>query len=171
MDIVIAPNPVLRVECDDIVVADEPNLVETAEQMAKLLYEANGAGLAAPQVGITKKLIVVDCDYSDGIKNPMYLVNPKIEATRGEKIIDEEGCLSIPGITIEVARPEDVTVSYLDLDGNPQTIDADGFTARCLQHEIDHLHGITLFETLPVRQRIEKLEEYKAALDSGAAEA
>lgn len=168
MEIVIAPNPVLRKECEDIDIASEPGIAELADEMARLMYEANGCGLAAPQVGVAKKLIVVDCEY-DGTnksKNPIVLVNPRVESTRGEEIIDEEGCLSIPGITVPVARCEDATVQAISLDGEPVTIEAQGFFARCLQHEIDHLSGRTLFETLPVMDRLAKLEEFKAALEA-----
>ena len=168
MEIVIAPNPVLRKECEDIDIANEPGLAGLADEMARLMYEANGCGLAAPQVGIAKKLIVVDCEYdgSSKSKNPIILVNPRVTSTRGEEIIDEEGCLSIPGITVRVARCEDATVEALSIDGEPVTIEAQGFYARCLQHEIDHLSGRTLFETLPVMDRLAKLEEFKEALEA-----
>ena len=166
MEIIIAPNPVLRKECEDIDIANEPGLAEIADEMARLMYEANGCGLAAPQVGIAKKLIVVDCEYdgTNKTKNPIVLVNPMVESTRGEEIVDEEGCLSIPGITVPVARCEDATIQALNIEGEPVTIEAQGFFARCLQHEIDHLSGRTLFETLPVMDRLAKLEEFKAAL-------
>ncbi|MGI6216593.1 MAG: peptide deformylase [Coriobacteriales bacterium] len=167
MDIIIAPNPILRQKCEDIVLANEPDIKQFAKDMAKAMYDANGCGLAAPQVGVAKKLIVVDCDYADGDKSPIYLVNPYVESTSGEPIVDEEGCLSIPGITIPVSRCEDAVIKGIDLDGEPVTIEAKGFLARCMQHEIDHLSGITLFETLPVVERLSKLEEYKAALEMG----
>lgn len=167
MEILLAPNPVLREECADIDIANEPDLIEMAEEMAKLMYAANGCGLAAPQVGIAKKFIVVDVEYGgpDGApKNPIFLVNPYVESVRGEKVVDEEGCLSIPGVLVPVARCEDATVKALNLAGEEVTIEAKGFFARCLQHEIDHLSGRTLFETMPVMERLAKLEEYKAAL-------
>ena len=169
MDIVLAPNPVLRRECDDIVIADEVNLADLAADMAETMYAANGCGLAAPQVGISKKLIVVDVEYDGHKKNPLALVNPVVESTRGELIVDEEGCLSIPGLGIQVARREDATIKALTVEGEPVTIEAKGFLARCLQHEIDHLRGVTLFETLPVVERIEKLNEFKQLLASGEA--
>ena len=168
MEIITAPNPVLRKECTDIDVANEPGLAELADEMARLMYDANGCGLAAPQVGVTKKLIVVDCEWdgSNKTKNPIVLVNPYVESTRGEEIVDEEGCLSIPGVTVPVARCEDATVRALTIEGEPVVIEAEGFLARCLQHEIDHLSGRTLFETLPVMDRLAKLEEYKAAQEA-----
>ena len=165
MEILLAPNPVLREECADIDIANEPGLAEMAEEMAKLMYAADGCGLAAPQVGIAKKFIVVDVDWGpSGDKNPMFLVNPYVESVRGEKVVDEEGCLSIPGVLVPVARCEDATIKALNLAGEEITIEAKGFLARCLQHEIDHLSGRTLFETMPVMERLAKLEEYKAAL-------
>ncbi len=170
MQILTSPNPILREPCADVVVEDEPNLRNTMLEMAELMYDACGCGLAGPQVGISKKIIVVDCDYSGAMgipKNPMLLVNPRIESAGGEKATDEEGCLSIPGITVPVARFENVAVEALDPEGNPVSIEASGFLARCLQHEIDHLSGITLFETMNMAERLKKLVEYKIALQKG----
>lgn len=166
MQILYAPNPVLRQQCEDVAIADEPDLERTMRQMAELMYDAYGCGLAAPQVGISKKMVVVDCDWSDeeGSRNPIFLINPTVESTSGELVVADEGCLSIPGITIPVERREEAVVKAYDFDGKEFTIEANGFLARCLQHEIDHLSGITLFEKLNVVDRLDKLEEYKAAL-------
>lgn len=166
MQILTAPNPILLKQCDDVVLADEPDIERTMHEMAELMYEAYGCGLAAPQVGITKKMVVVDCEWGDddATRNPIFLINPYVESTSGELVVEEEGCLSIPGITVPVERHENAVVKAIDFDGNPFTIEASGFLARCLQHEIDHLAGITLFEKLDVMNRLAKLEEYKAAL-------
>ncbi len=169
MNIVTVPNPILRKECADVDLASEPGLAKTVKEMAKLMYEFNGCGIAAPQVGILKKIVVVDVDYDETKrKEPIFLINPRVVSTDGEMVTDIEGCLSVPGIQVEVARCEDAVVEALDLDGNEVRIEADGFFARCLQHEIDHLHGITMLEHLPVVQRLEKIEEYKRACASGA---
>ncbi len=169
MEIHTVPDPILRRECEDVDISSEPGLRKIVKGMAKIMYDTNGCGLAAPQVGITKKIIVVDVDYDDtGIKNPMCLINPVVESTRGEMVVEPEGCLSVPGVQVPVARREDVTVTAIDLSGNEVRIEAQGFLARCLQHEIDHLHGMTMLEHLPIVERLEKLEEYKAALEAGA---
>ena len=170
MDIVIAPNPVLRQQCEDVVLDEWPEVAQVAEQMAELMYSNNGCGLAAPQVGISKKLVVVDCGY-DGTKesrNPIYLVNPRVESVSGEPVVDDEGCLSIPGITVPVARCENAVIIAQNLDGEELQIESKGFEARCMQHEIDHLRGVTLFETMNVVDRLAKLEEYKQALAEGS---
>ncbi len=166
MQIITAPNPILRQKCEDVVISDEPNLEQTMLEMAELMYSSNGCGLAGPQVGILKKIAVVDCEF-DGSKhskkNLIMLVNPRIKSTSGEEVEDEEGCLSIPGITIPVTRPNEVVVAAQTVDGEYMEMEAIGFYARCFQHEIDHLSGITLFETLNAVDRLKKLEEYKEA--------
>ena len=170
MQILTSPNPILRKPCEDVVVASERDLRQTMMEMAELMYNARGCGLAGPQVGLSKKIIVVDVEYSgeDGCpKDPMLLVNPSIVSAGGEKVVDDEGCLSIPGITVPVERFHEVVVNALDPEGKPVHIEAEGFLARCLQHEIDHLSGITLFETMNVVDRLKKLEEYKAAVLMG----
>lgn len=169
MEIITAPNPILRQKCEDVNVQDEPNLKQTLLEMAELMYSSNGCGLAGPQVGILKKIAVVDCEF-DGSKHSkkrlIMLVNPKVKSSDGAEIVDDEGCLSIPGITIPVSRPNEVVISAQTVDGEHIEIEASGFYARCLQHEIDHLSGITLFETLNGVDRLKKLEEYKEALQN-----
>ncbi len=168
MEIVTLPNPVLRRHCADVDIEAEPDLHSLVMQMAKLMYDSKGCGLAAPQVGISKKIVVIDVDYDQGKKNLICLINPYVVSTRGEKVLDQEGCLSVPGIQVMVPRCEDVSVAGYDIEGNEVRIDAEGFFARCLQHEIDHLNGITMLEHLPIVERLEKLEEYKAAKAAGA---
>lgn len=167
MEIVIAPNPVLRQVSEPCEVGDK-SLRKLAKQMAKAMYKHEGVGLAAPQLGVLKRLIVVDVDFENPEQNPMVLVNPEILETRGELATDEEGCLSCPGISVPVTRPSEVRVRYFDLDGNECEIEGDGLLARCLQHEIDHLDGKTLFESASPIDRIKALQDYDAALASGA---
>ncbi len=169
MEIVTVPNPILRKECEDVDIKAEPDLEQFVKDLSKIMYNSNGCGIAAPQVGVSKKIVVIDIEYGQEKKNPIYLINPRIENTSGEEVIDEEGCLSVPGITVSVVRPEKAFVVAQDLNGDEFEIDAEGFLARCLQHEIDHLHGITMLEHLNVMDRIAKLEEYKAAIAAGAA--
>lgn len=113
-----------------------PNIVKLLDNMFDTLYDANGVGLAAPQVGVSKRVVVID--VGDG---PMELINPVILEKEGESI-DDEGCLSIPGVTGQVARAAKVKVEALDREGKLQVIEGTGLLARCLQHEIDHLEGV-----------------------------
>ena len=112
-----------------------PDLKELAKEMDALMREANGVGLAAPQVGIEKQIAVIDVG-----EGPIVLVNPRIVKSEGEEVL-VEGCLSLPGLFGEVKRAEKVTVAATDLSGKPIKIEAEGMLARVLQHEIDHLRG------------------------------
>jgi len=140
--------------------------------MAKLMYASKGCGLAAPQVGIPQRLIVIDCtvleEGEDAVQNPTFYVNPQVVYRGGEEEVDEEGCLSIPGISIPIKRFTKLTVEALDLDGEPFVVEAEGFLARALQHELDHLDGTTMFEHLDPIKRIEAFKAYEDALRAGA---
>ena len=117
-------------------------LVTLAADMVTTMYEAPGIGLAAPQVGVQKRLFVYD--VGDG---PQTIVNPEIREARGEWAYDE-GCLSIPGLSFELIRPAEVLLVGYDLDGNELSIEADEILARCFQHELDHLDGVLFIERL-----------------------
>jgi len=119
---------------------------ELADSMLATLYAIpNGVGLAAPQVGVSKRLVVIDVNREDLDSKPLMLINPKIQSLEGE-IVDEEACLSIPDVTADVKRAEKVTVSALNLDGESVSIEGEGFFARVLQHEIDHLDGVLFID-------------------------
>ena len=166
MNIVIAPDPTLRQVCEPCEVGDRA-LKRLAKQMAKAMYKNDGCGLAAPQVGVMKRIVVVDCDpESNG--NFIALVNPVIAKTWGEEVVEGEGCLSCPGITVPIARKEWARCEYFDLDGNPCVIESDGLLGRCLQHECDHLDGKTLFESCSPMDRIQALRDYEVARAAGA---
>ena len=160
-DIVLSPDPRLKTECAPI---DEitPEIRELADRMLQDMYEAEGCGLAAPQVGELIQLVVIDVDYDGGRnRNPYVLINPKIIVADGEELPYQEGCLSFPGISVEVARPSHVVVQALNLDGQLMQYEAEGnLMAVCLQHEIDHLHGITMVDHLSPADRIAALREY-----------
>ena len=110
-----------------------------AEDMLETMYDANGVGLAAPQVGILKRMVTID--VSEDGNSPMVLINPEILETEGEQT-GPEGCLSLPGLQGTVSRPQHVKVAYTDLDGERITVEGDDLLARCFCHEIDHLDGV-----------------------------
>ncbi len=167
LPVVTYPDPMLREVCVPCDPSDK-SLKKLARQMANTMYANNGCGLAAPQVGVNKRIIVIDCDQDSGTRNPITLLNPEIIETRGPEELDGEGCLSCPGITVEVRRPTYAIVKYTDLNGEDWIIEGDGLLGRCLQHEIDHLNGITLFESCDMNARIKALKDYKAAQQAGA---
>lgn len=146
----------------------DADLANLAENMAELMYKANGVGLAAPQVGVLKRLIAVDINYKDEGKNPIFLVNPKIIHHSKELCTREEGCLSIPEYYAEVVRPEKVKFSYFDVKGKPHEIECDGTLARCVQHEIDHLNGVLFTDYLSKLKRdvaIKKMQKLRKDLN------
>ncbi len=167
LKIVVSPDPLLREVCDPCVIGDK-SLKKLAKQMARTMYRNNGCGLAAPQVGVLQRFVVIDCDQENGRENPIYLVNPEILEVSGEMLKDDEGCLSCPGISVPVTRHEFARVRYYDLNGKEMIIEGDGLLGRCLQHEIDHLNGRTLFESCAPMDRIRALRDYDAAIAAGA---
>lgn len=167
MNIVLSPDPMLRQVCEPCRVEDK-SIKKLAKQMAKAMYKNNGCGLAAPQVGVLKRVVVVDCDTESDEKNPIYMINPELVELQGDPIVMGEGCLSCPGITVEIARPPFAKVRFLDLDGEEWTVEGDGLLGRCLQHELDHLDGKTMFEVCDPMTRIEALRAYEVALANGA---
>jgi|SRR5436190_10471254 len=141
-------DPVLKQRAAEISDIDG-NLVRLAEDMAVTLHEAVGLGLAAPQVGVQRRLFVYDLHDGEGAKT---IVNPVISESRGEWTYDE-GCLSIPGLSWEIVRPKEVHLTGHDLDGNEVSIEADEIVARLFQHELDHLDGVLLLERLDADTR------------------
>ena len=163
----IYPDPVLR-ETASAVDDFGPELRELAEGMIDIMITERGIGLAAVQVGVTKRLIVVLTlqDVEDTDAPPLVLVNPKVVSTSKETWEYEEGCLSIPGITGPVIRARRVEVEYQDLDGKAKRVETDAFFGRILLHEIDHLNGRLFIDYLSTAQKSlikPKLKELKAA--------
>jgi peptide deformylase len=115
---------------------------ELARDMLVSMYAARGIGLAAPQIGVHQQLLVIDLELEDPASPPLVLINPEITATGGSICTYEEGCLSSPGVYLDVVRPSVVEVSYRDAMGRPKRMKADGLMARCIQHELDHLNGV-----------------------------
>ncbi len=167
--IVLSPDPRLRQECAEI---DEitPEIAELAERMKKTMFEDGGCGLAAPQVGELVQLVVVDTTYTGADDyDPYVLINPVIVESSDTLVPFSEGCLSIPGINCEIRRPDRVVVEAYNLEGDLMRYEAAGdLLCVCLQHEIDHLHGITMFERLEPAARIAAVRAYQEALARGA---
>lgn len=115
---------------------------QLAREMLQTMYSSDGIGLAAPQVAVHKQLLVVDCDPSNAANPPFILINPKITSYSKDLCDAEEGCLSIPGVYLDVTRPKAIEVSFKDENGRPQRMKAKGLLARVIQHEIDHLNGV-----------------------------
>lgn len=159
------PDPILQQHAMPVTVFDD-KLRQLAADMLETMYEERGIGLAANQVAVLKQIVVVDVmagDEDHGQREPQVLVNPKIVAASGETAI-EEGCLSVPEFRAEVPRAEEITVEYQDLEGQPQTLEADGLLAICLQHEFDHLRGRLFIDYLPpLKQRMVKKRLAKLA--------
>jgi peptide deformylase len=139
-------DPVLRKKCDPIENINQ-NLVSLSEDMIETMYSATGAGLAANQVGISSRLIVVDLGFKAEKREPLIIVNPVITASEEEQI-GQEGCLSIPEVYAEIKRFKRVEVKGVDLNGNDVRMEAEDFLARAFQHEMDHLEGKLFWDML-----------------------
>jgi len=152
LKLIYYPNEILERECETVTsVTDE--IILFAEEMANLMYKNGGVGLAANQVGDNRRLILVDAMYSHTKKFDLkVLINPEITNKHGEVTV-REGCLSFPGITARVTRAKDIAVKALDVEGNIINFDATHILSVCIQHEIDHLNGITFFEHIPKLSR------------------
>ncbi len=151
--ILIHPDPRLKKVCAPVAdLTDE--LRDLARDMLETMYDAPGVGLAAPQVGVLDRLIVLDC-VKDGDPEPTVMFNPEVLASSEELSTYEEGCLSIPEQFAEVTRPAEVRVGWIDENGNPQEKDFDGLWATCVQHEIDHLNGKLFIDYLgPMKRQV-----------------
>lgn len=167
-DIVIAPDERLFTECAPIEKIT-PEVRALAERMKRDMYATEGCGIAAPQVGELVQMVVIDVDWTERKRNPYVLINPQIVAADGEEREFPEGCLSFPGITVRVKRPTHVIVRALNLDGDLMQYEAeDNLMAVCLQHEIDHLHGVTMVDHLGPLKRASKMRELSDAIAAGA---
>ncbi|MCP9837951.1 peptide deformylase [Cyanobium sp. N.Huapi 1H5] len=120
----------------------DASIRDLARDMLRSMYTAKGIGLAAPQVGVHRQLLVIDLDLEEAATPPLVLINPEITAAGASFNTYEEGCLSIPGVYLDVVRPSVVEVSFRDETGRPRRLKADGLLARCIQHEMDHLNGV-----------------------------
>ena len=135
------------------------------DNMLETMYAANGIGLAAIQIGIPKRIIVMDISKDENKKEPRYFVNPVIQNKDKIKSIYEEGCLSVPNQFAEIERPKNCDIEYLDYNGNKQLLKAEGLLATCIQHEMDHLEGILFIDYLSKLKKsmiIKKLSKNKS---------
>lgn len=162
-DILTFPDDRLTTECSPVAEVTD-GIRSLARRMLKSMYATGGVGLAAPQIGELIQLVVIDVDYAEegGRRNPYVLINPKVVVADGEERTTEEGCLSFPDVAVSVTRPSHVVVEARNLDWDLMRYEATGnLMAVCLQHEIDHLHGITMFDRLRPLQRMRRLREYE----------
>jgi peptide deformylase len=166
--IVIEPDPILRKKSEKLEKVDN-ELRLLLDDMLETMYAAPGIGLAAVQVGILKRLIVIDISKDKEKKNPIFLINPEIIFKSKKTSIYEEGCLSLPGYFAEIERPEECHIKYIDYDGKKKEMKANGLLATCIQHEIDHLNGKLFIDYLSKLKKdmiIKKLVKHKKELNN-----
>ena len=165
--ILTEPDPFLRQKSAKV---DEVNdsTRSLMDDMLHTMYDAPGIGLAAIQIGVPKRVIVIDLSRDDEKKNPRYFMNPEIITNSDNDAAYEEGCLSVPGQFAEINRPDKCKVKYLDYNGKEQILDAEGLLAICIQHEIDHLEGILFIDYLSKLKKnmiVKKLSKQKKSLE------
>jgi peptide deformylase len=152
LPIITAPDPRLKVKCEPVAKVDA-SIAKLMDDMLDTMYLAPGVGLAAPQVGVTKRVLVVDVSPKDGPREPLRMANPEIVWHSDELALYEEGCLSLPEQYADVERPARIRVRYLDEKNVKQEREADGLLSTCIQHEIDHLEGIIFVDHLSALKR------------------
>lgn len=166
LPVVLHPESVLRQKATPVEKIT-PDILKLMDDMLDTMYEEDGIGLAAPQVDLSIRVIVMDVEERDektGRGNPIKMINPEIIAKSEEKTGMEEGCLSLPTMRVDVSRPEQVTVRYMDENGETLEMDADDLLAKCVQHEIDHLNGVLIFDYLSSLKRDMALRRYQKHL-------
>ncbi|MBW8788772.1 peptide deformylase [Rhizobium leguminosarum] len=165
--LIILPDPVLRQLSKPIERVDA-DLQRLADDMLETMYDAPGIGLAAIQIGVPRRMLVIDIAREGEEKQPQVFINPEILTSSDERSVYEEGCLSIPDYYAEVERPATVSVKYLDRNGKEQTVEADGLLATCLQHEIDHLNGVLFIDHISRLKREMVIKKFTKAAKSKA---
>ena len=163
MQIIIAPDSRLNQISKKVKIIDD-SIISTLNQMLECMYQNNGIGLAAPQVGILKRLIVIDCSDSKDTNKPLKLINPEIVKLSKDISEFEEGCLSLPSQYAKVTRPSEITLKYKNTEGLLCETEFSGLEATCIQHEIDHLDGklfVDHISKLKKNIKIKKLKKFK----------
>jgi len=155
MDILAHPSPALKCTTSEVDPTTDADLIPLVKTMARAMYAAPGVGLAAPQIGVLKRVIVLDID--DGL---IVMCNPRIVEKSDETEVEDEGCLSLPGITVPVERSLSVTCEALNLEGKEVRVEAADLLARALQHEIDHLDGVLIIDRATPEDRKAALRHY-----------
>ena len=145
--ILIEPDPILRKKCSNLEIVND-EVRKLMDQMLATMYNAPGIGLAAIQIGILKRVVVIDISKDQEKKNPIFLVNPVILNKSKSTSVYEEGCLSLPGQFAEIERPAECIIKYIDYNGKEKKLEAKGLLATCVQHEVDHLDGILFIDYL-----------------------
>ena len=152
LDIIVAPDPRLKINAKAVKAVDD-DVRALMDDMLESMHVANGIGLAAPQVGDSRRVIVVDISRAEEEPDPIRMANPELLWVSDEEGNHEEGCLSLPEQYAEVERPESIRVRYLDRSGEEQELDATGMLATCIQHEMDHLDGILFVDHISSLKR------------------
>jgi peptide deformylase len=166
--IIIAPDPVLKAKAKPVENIDG-GIVRLMDDMLETMYRAPGIGLAAPQIGILQRVIVVDVADKDEKPQPFAMANPEILWKSDETSVHNEGCLSLPDHYADVTRPKQVRLRYIDRDGEVRELDADNLLATCVQHEIDHLNGVLFIDHISLLKRnmiLRKLQKAKKSQET-----
>ena len=165
--IVIEPDPILRKKSEPLEKVDD-EIRELLDDMLETMYAAPGIGLAAVQVGILKRIIVIDISKDKEKKSPLFLINPEIISKSKKTSVYEEGCLSLPGHFAEIERPAECQIKFVDYNGKEKELMANGLLATCIQHEVDHLNGVLFIDYLSKLKKdmiIKKLIKHKKELN------
>lgn len=166
LPIITIPDPVLRKISDPVERVDDA-VVKLMDDMLETMYDAPGVGLAAVQVGILKRVVVIDAAEDKEAPRPIAMANPELIAIGQTTRVHEEGCLSIPDVHVEIERPSTVTVRYIDRYGKEQELEADGLLATAIQHEIDHLDGQLIIDFLSRLKRDIIIRKFKKQVRTG----
>lgn len=160
--LIILPDPLLRQQSKPVEQVDA-EITRLADDMLETMYDAPGIGLAAIQIGVPRRMLVIDVSREDEERKPIVFINPEILTVSDDVSTYEEGCLSIPDYYAEVERPAALTVAYIDREGKKQTVEADGLLATCLQHEIDHLNGVLFIDHISRLKRDMVIKKFSKA--------
>ena len=169
LPIIVAPDPRLKGEALSVDAVDD-DVRTLMDDMMETMYDANGIGLAAPQVGVLKRVIIVDVAPIDGEREAFAMANPEVIWESDVTVAKEEGCLSLPDHYAEVERPETVKIRYLDRENEIREMEADGIFATCVQHEIDHLDGVLFVDHVSALKRNMILRKLTKAKRQGVLE-
>ena len=165
--ILIEPDAILRKRCEPLEKVDS-DVRKLMQDMLETMYDAPGIGLAAVQIGILKRLIVIDISKDEKKRDPLFLINPVILKSSKKTSTYEEGCLSLPGQFAEIERPAECLLKYIDLSGKEKELKAEGLLSTCIQHEVDHLNGILFIDYLSKLKKdmiIKKLVKHKKEIE------